>query len=393
MSAASPQGVSQSFAMGADGLDGVWLRPLVSTGVPRGELLVDLLDTTDGSPRRVERVVVPAAAAVRDTSLRVAFRPIRASRGRNFRIDLRHVNLGDGPGLDFAASRGDVLPAGRLVAGGVEQWGDLVFETVSRRATLPYWLHEVLRPWPVWARSWPFIVAVLLAFNLVLAWACAIATGVLGEAGDDLEVVAGRQAPAPGAVGRLALGLACAIAAGGVIAAAWPTGRYRSLDLIEALPDAHVTNGWGTLHGSIAPGPVLFSPRIHRGIVAMPPATITWTVDVPRDAVLRLGAAMRQDMWEKQSDGIQMRVIIEHAGERTVGADLTLFPLGVAEHRRLFPLEVPLHRWAGQQVRITLESTPERFGNAVNDVPVWTEPRIEWPRDPAAGVARVVATP
>ena len=32
-----------------------------------------------------------------------------------------------------------------------------------------------------------------------------------------------------------------------------------------------------------------------------------------RDAVLRLGAAMRQDMWEKQSDGIQMRVIVEHA--------------------------------------------------------------------------------
>ena len=176
----------------------------------------------------------------------------------------------------------------------------------------------------------------------------------------------------------------------GVAVAARPTGRYRSLDLIDALPDARIETTWPSLHAGVSPEPVVFFSHIHRAIVALPTAVIRWDVDVPNGAVLRLGAAMRPDMWTREGDGIQMRVTVEHAAGRTVAADLTLFPFGVPAHRTLVPVEIPLHRWAGQRITIALESTPERWGNAVNDVPVWTEPRIEWPRDPAAGVARVV---
>jgi hypothetical protein len=389
VTAASPRGVSQAFTMGADGLDGVWLRPRPSVATPQGDLIVDLLDVQADAPTRVERVIVPAAEAVRSTSLHVPFRQVRASRGRHYRLDVRHVNVGDGPGVELATSRDDTLPGGRFFADGTEQWGDLVFETSSRRATLPYWLHEVLRPWPAWLRSWPVIAFVMVTVNLVLAWTVSVAT-----APGYLPGSQGAAMPSPqwsaGTLRRLSTGALWTVVVAGLVIAARPTGRYRSLDLLDALPEARIEHGWGPLHESISPGPVLFEPRVRRAVVAMPPASLTWTVDVPREAVLRLGAGMRPDVWEKEGDGIQMAVVVEHAGGRAVAADLTLFPYSVSEHRRLVPLEVPLHAWAGQQVRIRLESTPERFGNAVNDVPVWTEPRIEWPRRPSAGTARVV---
>jgi hypothetical protein len=302
--------------------------------------------------------------------------------------------MADGPAIDLAVTRDDVVRAGRLFVDGREQWGDLVFETTTRRATLTYWLHEVLRPWPAWVRAWPTIAVALAIFNAVLAWACALAVGVLGPAADaqapadvaPLQAGVSSCATAPSAA-RVSVWL---IVITGVLLTTLPIGRYQSLDLIDALPDAHIETSWPSLHGAISVEPALFAWRIHRAIVALPTSTIRWEVDVPRGAVLRLGAAMRADMWDRQSDGIQMRVYVDHAGGRTTAADLTLFPLGVPEHRGLVPLEIPLQPWAGQRIVIVLETTPERWGNAVNDVPVWTEPRIEWSRALPPGAARVV---
>ena len=384
-SAGSPGGVSQTFEMGADGLDGVWLRPLVTGGVPQGELVLDLLQVQGKSRQRLLRVAIPATNVSNRVALHVPFRPIRASRGLTYQMDIRHVHLAGGPAIDLAATRDDVLSTGRFFADGREQWGDLVFETSSRRATLPYWLHEVLHPWPAWVRAWSTVALAVVIINVVLAWACARAVGLIGRDADVPATEAPAARPLP--LATVAVLLASVM---GVAVAGRRTGRENSLDLIAALPDARIEAAWGALHHAISPGAVVFSFRVHRSIVAMPPSAIAWTVDVPRSAILRMGAAMREDMWERNGDGIQMRVHIDHAGGRTTAADLTLFPLGVPQHRRLVPLEIPLQPWAGQRIVVVLETTPERWGNAVNDVPVWTEPRIEWSRTLPSDAARVV---
>ena len=387
-SSGSPRGLAQTFVMGADGLHGIWLRPVVE-GHPAGDLVVDVSEIRGEARIRLERVVVPAARAAASASLHVPLRAQRRSRGRVLQVDLRHVRAGSGPALDFAVTREDRLPNGRLVADGVEQWGDLVLETSAGRATLPYWIHEVLEPWPDWVRAWPTIVVVLLLLNVVLAWACAVAAGLVRER-DGVPATRAPVAVAPEVVGRAARLSAVAVTLAGILVVLRPAPPVDTLDLIDALPDAHVETTHGTLHDGVSPEPVVFGGRVRRSIVALPTTTMAWTIEVPRDAVLRLGAAMRPDMWYVVSDGIQMSVAIEHAGGRTVAAELTLFPMGVVEHQRLFPVEVPLQPWAGQRVRVVLHSTPERWGNAVNDVPVWTEPRIEWPRRRGASAARVV---
>jgi len=198
VSAGAPGGVSQTFDMAADGLDGVWLHPAIAGGAARGELLVDLLQVHGETRQRLLRVAVPATDVSNGVALHVPFRPIRASRGITYQVDVRHVHMADGPAIDLAVTRENLVRTGRLFVDGREQWGDLVFETSSRRATLPYWMHEVLRPWPAWVRAWPTIALVLLFFNAVLAWACALATG-LGEPTQPSIRVA--DAPA-GMVGR-----------------------------------------------------------------------------------------------------------------------------------------------------------------------------------------------
>jgi len=390
VSAGSPRGISQTFVMGADGLDGVWLRPRTDSRRAMGSLIVDVLQLEGGARVRVERVALPAAHVVPGRNLHVPLRPIRQSRGRVYQIDIRHLNAAEGPALEFVTTREDALPRGRLFADGTEQWGDLVFATSARRATLPYWIHVLLRPWPGWTQSWPFVAAVMVMFNAVLAWACAMAVGFVGTAPGDADGRAPVATSSARALRQASIGATVSLVVGGLLVALWPTREQRAIDLIDALPDARLETSWPSLHAGITAEPVVFLGRVHRGIVAMPTSRIAWTMDVPRGAILRLGAAMRPDVWEREGDGIQMRVAVDDAAGRTVAADLTLFPFGVPAHRTLVPVEIPLHRWAGQRITIALESTPERWGNAVNDVPVWVAPMIEWPRNPAAGVARVV---
>ena len=120
------------------------------------------------------RVAVPAHGREQWRRVARAVPADQGSRGITYQVDVRHVHMAEGPAIDLAVTRDDALRAGRLFADGREQWGDLVFETSSRRATLPYWMHEVLRPWPAWVRAWPPIALGLLTFNVVLAWACAL---------------------------------------------------------------------------------------------------------------------------------------------------------------------------------------------------------------------------
>lgn len=390
VSAATPRPVQQTFVIGADGFDGVWLDTRTDGHLPVGEFIVDLFEVTPVGALRLERVSMPAAEAVRGGRVHVRFRPIRASRGHRYRVDVRHVHAEPGPAVELAVTREDRLPRMSLVADGVERWGDLVLHTTSRRATLPYWTAEILAPWPAWVRSPVTVISAVLLLNAGLAWACALATGLYGVARPSPAAVGGE--PEGGSRVRWAATVAVVVVAGsGAVGAMWPTPSSNALDLIAALPDARLETTWTSLHEGISPEPVVFDGVVRPAIIAMPTSRLSWTLDVPRGAVFRAGAAMRPDMWTRNSDGIQMGVMVEHARGRTVMAHLTFFPLGVPEHRKLFPVEVPLHPWAGQRVTLILETTPERWGNAVNDVPVWVEPRVEWPRSvvtPASPIVR-----
>jgi hypothetical protein len=170
------------------------------------------------------------------------------------------------------------------------------------------------------------------------------------------------------------------VVAPGTVLALWPVPTSGTIALADHLGDAAIHTTTPSLLDAVSVDAVAISGRAHRVIVALPTTRLAWTIDVPPAAVLHGGAAMRPDVWLQPSDGANLEISVEEGGERTLVARYTLAPFLFEDHRTLFPVEVPLAPWAGRRVTLAFETDPERWGNAVNDVPVWVEPRIEWPR-------------
>jgi hypothetical protein len=383
--AATGQGVTQEFLMGADGLAGVRMQPVgagVNDGGLTGTVVLTLADITTGVPVPVARRAVPVAEVVADQAFQFRIPEVRDSRNRRFALRVQHVGAADDRPLRLRARRDDAHPHGRFVVDSQERWGALVFDTVSRRATLPFWKHEVLRPWPSWVRSWWTIAAALLLFNAALAWASAVAVGFgVPPAGPTVEQPEPAAEPASGRPRRVALLATCGLVLAGTVIVLLPQPEHQELRLIDHLGDADIRSSWPTLREGVAVQAVALFGPVHRALVALPTSALSWTVDVPPGAHLRGGVAMRPDVWTAPSDGANLEVFVEDQAQRTMVARFTLVPYLFEEHRRLFPLDVPLEPWAGRRVTLTLATDPERWGNAVNDVPLWVEPRLEWPRE------------
>lgn len=382
---AGGRGIVQDFAMGADGLDGLWVRPGPPAGAVTGQVVLTLAELGRDGAVTVLRQVFDARVLDTPRPVRLAFPEIRASRGRLFRFTLMHAGHGGDTALRLRARRADALPGARFVVDGEERWGDLQFETSTRRATLPYWKHEVLGAWPAWVQSWWTVVGVLALFNVLLAAACAAAARA-GAA--STQVVATH--PVPGGAPRRAAVLATlAVVAGGLGVAMVPRPSHRVIRLIDHMADARIATTTPLLHEGVEVQRVGIAGRAYQVIVALPTSRLAWTVDVPKGALLLGDAAMRPDVWPKESDGANLTVSVETVESRTVVARFTLVPYIDGNHRQRHPMRVSLDPWAGQTVTLVFETDPERWGNAVNDVPIWVDPRIEWPRGPAWGEARI----
>lgn len=382
---AGGRGIAQDFAMGADGLDGLWVRPVPIERALTGQVVLTLAELGRAGAAPVLRQVFDARVLDTSRPVRLAFPEIRASRGRLFRFTLMHAGRGGDTAVRLRARRTDALPGARFVVDGVERWGDLQFETSARRATLPYWKHEILAAWPAWAQSWWTVVGVLALYNVVLATACAVAA----RAGAAPTRVEAPYTVSRGAPRRAAWLATFGVAVSGLAVVMMPTPSHRVIRLIDHLTDARIETTAPGLHDGVEVQAVGILGRAYEAIVALPTSRLAWTVDVPKGALLLGDAAMRPDVWTREGDGANLTVTVDTPETRTVVARFTLVPYIDWNHRQRHPLRVSLDPWAGQTVSLVFETDPERWGNAVNDVPLWVDPRIEWPRGAAWGVARV----
>ncbi|MBM3819639.1 MAG: hypothetical protein FJW14_11605 [Acidimicrobiia bacterium] len=126
--------IGQEFVMTRNGLNAIDFYP-VTTGTPSGEIVVSLVDITEGSRRGVVRHGSMRAAdlAVESWS-RFDFTPIDDSRNRRYRFD---VTANGYSGLALIATKGDHYSAGPLTFNGTSRWADLAFRTSV--PTMPIW--------------------------------------------------------------------------------------------------------------------------------------------------------------------------------------------------------------------------------------------------------------
>jgi hypothetical protein len=152
-----------------------------------------------------------------------------------------------------------------------------------------------------------------------------------------------------------------------------------SLDLVEAFraaekrtpmdPSAAFSIEPQTIQGVTKPA-----------IFAHPPSRITYhDVKVPPHARLTLFLGLLEDAWPRGTDGVYFRVGIVHGDVYKDLVTRNLDPYRVAGDRGWVPIEIDLSEYAGQTIKVVLnthESLPGVVPNAMYDFAVFGAPQI-----------------
>lgn len=361
--------VSQTFTVWAAGFDGIVIRAEPYGGRADGTVVFELSERDGTNFHPLYRIVRPAAEVVARSSYAIRFPPIERSKGGRYRLDIAMPSAPDGSGLAIWADKENRYREGALFLGGQEQWGDLLFTTSARDATVVRRFGNAVQARLAAAMSPWILGGLFLAFNgaIALFWF-------------ELRRRPAAQPLADRADGGSWLtlgGLAIAIVAIVASTQGWGAARDEMMvDLIDRFADAEKQTTRASLHETFDILDVTIKGETERSLFAHPPARIQWTVQVPPNAVLKTAAALQPHVWGREGDGAVFRVGIS-VGDRYENLfRRSVSPYYFPQDRRWVPITIDLTRYAGQQVRIVFNTEPGEYGNAVNDAAVWAEPRI-----------------
>jgi hypothetical protein len=375
--------ISQSFTLEADGFDGVSVQARPMGSRVAGQVLFEIFELDEArGPRPHYRIVRDARDVVAGRSYHVTFPPIEPSKGRTFRLDVRAPNAPADGMIALVATRDDAYPAGRLFAGGREQWGDLVFATSARRATVASRLDDVLSFLPPRLRTWWVAGAALVAWNVLLIIACGIAMGVIGGRPESPEPTPSRAADGDvheRARTRLAVAAAWFAAIVAVLAgfAARPTPPpgWQVIDLRDRFLEAEKLSELGRLHQAFAVTSYSINGERKPTLLEWPPSELRWTLQMPHRAVFKAHIAFAPETWTEPTDGATFYVEVVD-GARLELARMGLAPYIVPSQRGWFPVHVDLTRFGGRTVEFVLRTDPGGYNNPVRDACLWGSPRI-----------------
>jgi hypothetical protein len=151
------------------------------------------------------------------------------------------------------------------------------------------------------------------------------------------------------------------------------------VDLVEAFRGAEKRT---TLDPGVAfsMDPQTIAGVTRRAIYAHPPSRIIYhDIAVPDRARLELFLAVKEEAWDKETDGVYFRVGVSHGAMYQELAARTLDPYRNPADRGWIPLSFDLSPFAGQTVNVvfnTQHSAPGGTDNGMYDFAVFGEPRI-----------------
>lgn len=154
-----------------------------------------------------------------------------------------------------------------------------------------------------------------------------------------------------------------------------PRGEVVVLDLVEALPSA-----------TRSPAPDVFAAVQARlgddtrpAILTTGASRLTWRVDVPDDAWLRLALALREDAWQIEGDGVFFQVGVSDGTEYVELFSLMVNPFRHEMDRGWHELALDLGEYAGRPIDVifnTRASAPDAPVDTRGDLALWGAPRI-----------------
>lgn len=159
--------------------------------------------------------------------------------------------------------------------------------------------------------------------------------------------------------------------------AAWWTAQTDPrvvIDLVEELPRAVQQR----------PSPDAFRVQdislagaTHRSIYVAEQSRLVYAVTVPAGGWLRVALGVREEVWQREGNGVLFMAGVSHAGKYEELVSVVVNPYANPSDRQWLPVLLDLAPWAGQEVELVLNTRiahPE--ASAANHLALWGAPAI-----------------
>jgi hypothetical protein len=155
-------------------------------------------------------------------------------------------------------------------------------------------------------------------------------------------------------------------------------GADVAIDLVSQFPSAEKRSN-GALELVFAVQDVAIKGETRHTIYMHPTSRMTYKLTVPHDGWFRAWIGVKEEAWDKQSDGVLFRVAIGDGREYDEDINQHVDPANNPSDRRWIPVMADLSAYACQQVDLifnTNSSIPGHGDNAAWDFAVIGDPAI-----------------
>jgi hypothetical protein len=168
-----------------------------------------------------------------------------------------------------------------------------------------------------------------------------------------------------------------------ILAAGWwvykrNKGADVAIDLVAQFPSAEKRSN-GALELVFAVQDVAIKGETRHSIYMHPTSRLIYKITVPRDGWFRAWLGVKEEAWDKQSDGVLFRVAVSDGREYDELVAQHVDPANNPADRRWVPVTADLSAYAGQQVDLiinTNSSLPGHGDNPAWDFAVFGDPAI-----------------
>jgi hypothetical protein len=152
-----------------------------------------------------------------------------------------------------------------------------------------------------------------------------------------------------------------------------------AIDLVALFGDTTKAERRALRENAFATETVTIDGQAKPSILARPAARIIYTVAIPADAWLETSFALKPDVWQKPTDGVQFRIGVSDGRTYEEYLKELVNPKGRDRDRRWLSATIDLSAYEGQLVELNFNTDPgppKDAGDSRNDFALWGEPRI-----------------
>jgi hypothetical protein len=145
-------------------------------------------------------------------------------------------------------------------------------------------------------------------------------------------------------------------------------GADVAIDLVSQFPSAEKRSN-GALELVFAVQDVAIKGETRHTVYMHPTSRLTYKITVPHDGWFRAWFGVKEEAWDKQSDGVLFRVAVADGREYDEIVNQHVDPANNPNDRRWVPVTADLSAYAGQQVELIINTNSSVPGHGDN--PAW----------------------